>query len=97
MRGYLIRSAGHDAVRIGPFAAANPDVARRLLARVLRETGRSPVRVVVPGPETSPAHALLRDFGFAGRRDRLGMELGQRTPERPSGLVHYGTTPYLAT
>lgn len=95
--GYLIRSDGLDAVRLGPFAAATPDVARLLLARALRESVSSPVRVIVPGPETSPAHDLLRDFGFEGRRDRLRMELGPDRSERPSGLVHYGTTPYLAT
>ncbi len=97
VQGYLIRSAGHDAVRLGPFAAATPDVAGRLLARALQDTGPSPVRVVVPGPDASPAHALLRDFGFVGRKDRLRMDLGGGTAERPSGLVFYGTTPYLAT
>ena len=97
IKGYLIRSEGADAIRLGPFVAATPEVARALLARALRETGTSPVRVIVPGPDASPAHDLLRDFGFAGRKDRLGMELGERTSARPSGLVHYGTTPYLAT
>lgn len=97
IEGYLIRSEGDDAIRLGPFVAATGEVARTLLTRVLREAGPSPVRVIVPGPEKGPAHDLLRAFGFVGRRDRLRMELGRGTPERPSGLVHYGTTPYLAT
>jgi ribosomal protein S18 acetylase RimI-like enzyme len=95
--GYLIRSDGLDAVRLGPFAAANPGVARLLLSRALQESVSSPVRVIVPGSEKSSAHALLREFGFEGRKDRLRMELGGDRPERPSGLEHYGTTPYLAT
>ena len=53
--------------------------------------------MTVPGPPASPAHALLKEFGFAGRADRLCMELGEPSPSRPPGLVHYGTTPYLAT
>jgi hypothetical protein len=56
-----------------------------------------PVEVTVPGPPASPAHALLKEFGFTGRADRLRMELGEPSPSRPPGLVHYGTTPYLAT
>ena len=96
IKGYLIRSAGNDAARLGPFVAASPDVARLLLARALRETGPSPVRVIVPGPDTSPAHDLLREFGFKGRKDRLRMELGEPSG-RPASLVHYGTTPYMAT
>lgn len=97
IKGYLIRSAGDDAIHLGPFLAATPDAARLLLARALHETGPSPVRVIVPGPDTNPAHALLREFGFQGRKDRLRMELGGGTGEGPVGLVHYGTTPYLAT
>ena len=96
IKGYLIRSAGDDAARLGPFVAASPTVARSLLARALRETGPSPVRVIVPGPDTSPAHDLLREFGFEGRRDRLRMELGEPSG-LSDGLAHYGTTPYLAT
>lgn len=95
--GYLIRSDGLDAVRLGPFAAATPGVARLLLCRALGESVSSPVRVIVPGPGTSPAHALLREFGFEGRKDRLRMELAADRTELPSGLVQYGTTPYLAT
>jgi hypothetical protein len=75
--------------------ASTPGVARLLLARALR--GGSPVEVTVPGPAESPAHELLREFGFRGREDRLRMELGGATDERRSGLEHYGTTPYLAT
>lgn len=96
IKGYIIRSAGPDAMRLGPFVAADPDVARLLLVRALKETGPSPVRVIVPGPETSPAHGLLREFGFQGRKDRLRMELGGPI-DGSGGLVHYGTTPYLAT
>ena len=97
IKGYLIRSAGGDAIHLGPFVAATPHVARLLLTRALGETGPSPVRVVVPGPDTNPAHALLREFGFEGRKDRLQMELGEGTGEGSVGLVHYGTTPYMAT
>ena len=96
IKGYLIRSAGGGAAHLGPFVAATPHVARLLLTRALGEAGPSPVRVVAPGPDTSPAHAMLRKFGFEGREDRLRMELGR--PSGPSdGLAHYGTTPYLAT
>jgi hypothetical protein len=55
------------------------------------------VEVTVPGLAESPAHDLLREFGFGGRRDRLRMELGEEG-EIPTGkLEQYGTTPYLAT
>jgi len=95
IKGYLIRSALGRAARIGPFLASTPDVARLLLARALSATGGSPVQVTVPGPNGDPAHSLLQEFGFEGTEDRLRMELGET--RRKAGLVHYGTTPYLAT
>ena len=93
--GYLIRSSSGRATRIGPFLAA-PGVARVLLGRSLDATGGA-VQVTVTGSAGCPAHALLEEFGFVGRRDRLRMELGERTPAYRAGLVQYGTTPYLAT
>jgi hypothetical protein len=39
----------------------------------------------------------LRAFGFEGTEDRMRMELGEKTAACKTGLVHYGTTPYLAT
>jgi len=92
-----VRSALGPTTRLGPFVATSPAVARRLLASALRAGEGSPVEVTVPGPPTHPAHVLLREFGFAGRADRLRMELGESSRARPPGLVHYGTTPYLAT
>jgi GNAT superfamily N-acetyltransferase len=97
LEGYLVRSALGPATRLGPFVASSPAVARRLLASALHASGGLPVEVTVPGPPASPAHALLKEFGFTGRADRLRMELGEPSPSRPPGLVHYGTTPYLAT
>jgi hypothetical protein len=55
------------------------------------------VEAIVPGPAESPAHGLLREFGFEGRKDRLRMELGEESGVHPTGLELYGTTPYLAT
>jgi ribosomal protein S18 acetylase RimI-like enzyme len=95
--GYLIRSSSGHATRVGPFLAATPDVARLLLARALDAAGGAPVQVTVSSPAGCPAHALLEEFGFVGRPDRLRMELGEQTPSVRPGLVHYGTTPYLAT
>jgi ribosomal protein S18 acetylase RimI-like enzyme len=95
IKGYLMRSASGHRTRIGPFMASTPGVARLLLARALDAGDGSPVEVTVSGPAESPAHDLLRDFGFEGRRDRLRMELGGVSS--PAGLEHYGTTPYLAT
>ncbi len=95
--GYLIRSARGRATRIGPFLAATPEVARLLLTRALDATDGATVRVTVPGPAGCPAHALLEEFGFVGRPDRLRMELGETTAGCRAGLIHYGTTPYLAT
>lgn len=97
LEGYLVRSALGPATRLGPFVATSPVVARRLLASALRASEGSPVEVTVPGPPAHPAHSLLKNFGFAGRADRLRMEFGEPSPSRPPGLVHYGTTPYLAT
>jgi hypothetical protein len=97
IKGYLIRSASGHRTRIGPFMASTPSVARLLLARALDAGDGSPVEVTVSGPAESPAHDLLREFGFGGRRDRLRMELGEDSCVRPAGLEHYGTTPYLAT
>jgi GNAT superfamily N-acetyltransferase len=96
LEGYLVRSALGPDTRLGPFVASSPAVARSLLASALHASEGLPVEVTVPGPPAHPAHALLKDFGFAGRADRLRMELGESSSHAP-GLVHYGTTPYLAT
>ena len=97
MKGYLIRSSIGRTVRIGPFLASTPDVAHLLLARALSVTGGTPVQVTVSGPGGCHAHTLLQEFGFEGTEDRMRMELGQNTATCSTGLVHYGTTPYLAT
>lgn len=97
VKGYLVRSALGRATRIGPFVASTPDVARLLLGRALDMEGGASVEVTVSGPADSPAHGLLREFGFAGRADRMRMELGERLCSCRAGLTHYGTTPYLAT
>ncbi len=97
IKGYLVRSTSELTIRIGPFVASAPGVARPLLARALGATGGSPVEVTVPGPAESEVHDLLLEFGFEGIRDRLQMELGEESCAHPEGLVHYGTTPYLAT
>ena len=97
IQGYLLRSSSGRADRIGPFVASIPSVARLLLTSALGAGGGSPVEVTVPGASESPAHELLREFGFKGRRDRLQMELGTQDAARQAGLEHYGTTPYLAT
>src|SRR5829696_6211385 len=97
MKGYLIRSSLGRAVRIGPFLASTPDVARLLLTGALREAGGAPVRITAPGPIERNAHSLLQEFGFKGTQDRMRMELGETKAPRQDGLVHYGTTAYLAT
>ena len=94
IKGYLIRSSSGGVDRIGPFVASTPDVARHLLAGALR-AGCSYVEITVPGVAESPAHELLREFGFRGRGDRLQMELGEE--DGILRMEHYGTTPYLAT
>ena len=95
IKGYLVRSASGATVRVGPFMASSPDVARALLTRALHTDGGRSVEVSLPAPKGSPAHELLREFGFVGRRDRLRMEMGESSPTR--GLQTFGTTPYLAT
>jgi ribosomal protein S18 acetylase RimI-like enzyme len=97
IEGYLIRSARGRATRIGPFLASTPEVARLLLARALSTTGGTSVQVTVPGPAECGAHSLLQEFGFQGTEDRMRMELSEKTATCRAGLVHYGTTPYLAT
>lgn len=97
IKGYLIRSTSRGETRIGPFAAADPNVARLLLADALRASEGAAVEVTVPDPTEGPAHALLEEFGFAGRPDRLRMELRLASGGHRTGLTHYGTTPYLAT
>jgi GNAT superfamily N-acetyltransferase len=97
IKGYLVRSTSELTIRIGPFVASTSGVARLLLARALGATGGSPVEVTVPGPAESEVHDLLLEFGFEGSKDRLQMELGEESCAHPEGLVHYGTTPYLAT
>jgi GNAT superfamily N-acetyltransferase len=97
IKGYLVRSSSGRATRIGPFAASTPGVARLLLARSLGASDGSSVEVTVPSGAESPAHDLLREFGFRGRKDRLRMELGEESCACQAGLEQYGTTPYLAT
>ncbi len=95
LNGFLVRSAYESTVRIGPLMSSSPDAARILLAHALQIDGGRSVEVSVPGPDESPAHGVLREFGFVGWRDRLRMELGEAP--RPNGLEAYGTTAYLAT
>jgi ribosomal protein S18 acetylase RimI-like enzyme len=97
IKGYLIRSSMGRAVRIGPFLASTPDTARLLLAGALREAGGAPVRITAPGPVDHHSHTLFRGFGFQGTQDRMRMELGETEAPPRDGLVHYGTTAYLAT
>ena len=97
IKGYLVRNCSGGATRIGPFLAADPAVARLLFAHALDASDGTLVEVAVPGPEGSPAHDLLRELGFRGRKDRLQMELGEEGGVLFSGLEQYSTTPYLAT
>jgi ribosomal protein S18 acetylase RimI-like enzyme len=97
IQGYLLESTMGRAAHIGPFLASTPDVARFLLANALSATGGAPVQVMVSGPARCHAHSLLQEFGFESTQDRMRMELGEKTAPRSTGLVHYGTTPYLAT
>jgi ribosomal protein S18 acetylase RimI-like enzyme len=93
IKGYLIRSSLGRTTRIGPFLASTPNVARLLLAHALSMTGGAPAQVTVP----TGRHPLLQEFGFEGTQDRMRMELGETRADRQAGLVHYGTTAYLAT
>jgi GNAT superfamily N-acetyltransferase len=95
MKGYLIRSSLGRATRIGPFLASTPDVARLLLAHALPTSGGASTQITVPCP--TEGHPLLQEFGFQGTQDRMRMELGETKATRRDGLVHYGTTAYLAT
>ena len=95
IKGYLVRSSSGAVVRIGPFMASSPDIARALLSRALKTDGGRSVEISLPVPADSPAHGVLREFGFVGYRDRLRMELGEML--HINGLEAYGTTPYLAT
>jgi ribosomal protein S18 acetylase RimI-like enzyme len=97
IKGYLIRSSIGRTTRIGPFVASTPDVARLLLTSALKAADGAPVRVTAPGSIDRQAHSLLQEFGFEGTQDRMRMELGEAKPPRRDGLVHYGTTAYLAT
>ncbi len=97
IKGYLVRSTSERTTRMGPFVASTPGVARLLLTHALSVTGGSPVEVTVPGLAGSEVHDLLREYGFEGSKDRLQMELGEESGAHPGGLVHYGTTPYLAS
>jgi ribosomal protein S18 acetylase RimI-like enzyme len=97
IKGYLIRSSMGRATRIGPFLASTPDVARLLLTGALRAAGSAPVRITAPAPIDRHAHYLLQEFGFQGTQDRMRMDLGETEAPRLDGLVHYGTTAYLAT
>jgi GNAT superfamily N-acetyltransferase len=96
VNGYLLSSVAEDIVRVGPFAAATPDIAHALLSQALPAMPLDPtVEVVVPDPADSPAREVLQELGFHERRDRLRMELGDRFV--PARIEQYGTTPYLAT
>ena len=96
INGYLLSSISDDAVRVGPFAAATPSVARALLSQVLPAMPLdSLVEIVVPDPTHSPAREVLQELGFHERQDRLRMELGG--PFASAGIEQYGTTPYLVT
>lgn len=97
IKGYLIRSAVGRTIRIGLLLSSSPEVARLLLTRALSAAGGAPARITLPGPAERHAHSLLQEFGFEGTQDRLRMEIGETRVARQAGLVHYGTTPYLAT
>jgi ribosomal protein S18 acetylase RimI-like enzyme len=94
IKGYLVRSVSETGTRIGPFMASEPEIARALLSRALDVNGGN-ASVEVSVPNSGQAHALLEEFQFTGRVDRLRMELGEAPGAQ--GLQIYGTTPYLAT
>ncbi|MCA3749001.1 MAG: GNAT family N-acetyltransferase [Rubrobacter sp.] len=96
IKGYLLRSRSGRTVRIGPFMAESFRVACALLGAALAGSPGETVEAAVPEPPGSPAHALFRSFGFAGRSERLRMELGCGAREG-GGLGQYATTAYLAT
>jgi Acetyltransferase (GNAT) domain len=89
MNGYLVRSAYKSTVRIGTFMASSPDVARVPLAHALQTDSGRYVEVSVPSPAESPAHGVLREFGFVGWWDRLRME----SARRPARMVLRSTVP----
>ena len=98
VNGYLIRSSSPRAIRIGPFLAASPDVARMLLSHALRDGEPGKPFEAISTEETGQVRDLFAEFDFTGRADRLRMELGD-APMFPASThpTHYGTTPYLAT
>jgi hypothetical protein len=77
--------------------SADPRAFELLLARALSATRGKPVQVIVTDPAGCQAHSLLQEFGFEGTEDRMRMELALKTTTCRTSLVHYGTTPYLAT
>lgn len=98
IKGYLMRGVSGGETKLGPFLAEGEGAAAALLGAALeatREVGGGPVEVISTSPTGSPERALLEEFGFTARPDRLRMELG--SVPRIRGLAQYGTTPYLAT
>jgi ribosomal protein S18 acetylase RimI-like enzyme len=104
IQGYLIEARSDPTLRLGPLAAADPEVARTLLSTAL--AGREHATLTVPAPAGGTdacATAMLGDLGFVGGPDRTCLELHsgvQAAGEAATfgaGLTLYGTTPYLAT
>ena len=93
IKGYLVRSVSETGTRIGLFMASEPEISRALLSRALSVNGNASVEVSIPN--SGQAHALLEEFQFTGRVDRLRMGLGEAPGAK--GLQIYDTTPYLAT
>ena len=103
IKGYLIEARSGPTVRLGPLAAASPEIARALLSAALGEHGRATLTVPAQTGDADPsARAVLEGLGFVGGPDRACLELrsgGGRGAEDSlgTGLTLYGTTPYLAT
>jgi Acetyltransferase (GNAT) domain len=95
IKGYLVRSASGAVVRIGPFMASSPDIARALISRALKtDGGRSRGILACPGRESSawsaPRVRLRRLPGSTSHGAR------RNAPhEGPRGLRHHPVPGYV--
>jgi hypothetical protein len=88
--GYIMAHQGYEALQIGPWAAADAEIAEKLFAALLTKIGDCKVFFDMPCPNLK-GNQLVEKYGFQVQRGFCRMYLGEnKFPGDPTRI--YGTS-----